>query len=156
MGSDWHTRDGMRSLERGKEAEAVLHRRLAETDGDIQWPSQSPQLYFLGYDIVWRGLRIEVKSNGGWDAVRGRPYETVCVELETKVGRPIGWTEGKADIVAFINIWEGACYLYKADELVRFLSGRRRFSRHDAQCTVMKWDEGRAAGFVKKLSLNLN
>lgn len=153
MISDWHTADGMRSLNTGKLWEGKLYNKFRESDPDAEWISEKPDNWYIGFDMKYKGLQIEVKSNDGWDSKNNRAYDTVCVELTTKAGRPIGWMSGNADVVAFINIWERACYLYRADDLKRFLKGRRTFSRHNALCTVMKWNEGSDAGFVKKVSL---
>jgi hypothetical protein len=153
MISDWHTKEGMKSLDTGKLWEGKLYNKLRESDERTEWISQKPDNYYMGFDMKYKGLQIEVKSNDGWDWQNKRAYETVCVELTTKAGRPIGWMSGNADVVAFINIWERACYLYRSSDLKRFLKGRRTFNRHNAICTTMKWQEVEDAGFIKKISL---
>lgn len=155
MISDWHTIDGREKLAVGLLFEERLFRKLQRLDGEAVWKSrEGGDALYVGWDMMFRGQKIEVKSNEGanW---RGVPYDTVCVELVTKAGRRVGWRSGGADIVALINRAKRECYLYRAAALSDFLEGKQRIVVHNAECVKMRWNEGEFAGFIKKISLDL-
>jgi len=151
MESDWHTEDGKRSLQVGKEFEARLFRLMSETDAGAEWISEDPQRFFDGYDMIFRGKRVEVKSNAGVSAW-GKHYDTVCVEVTTKAGRPVGWSTGKSDVVVFIDRSTSWAYVYRSSSLREWIKTRRTFERHDAECIIMPWICAEA-GFVAQVQL---
>jgi len=151
MASDWHTADGQRSLQVGKEAEARLFILLKEIDPDAQWISQDPERFFDGHDMIFRGKRVEVKSNAG-TGLAGKAYDTVCVEVTTKAGRPVGWSTGKSDVVVFIDRSKSWAYIYRSSALREWIANRRVFNRHGADCVIMPWICAEA-GFIAQAAL---
>ena len=151
MESDWHTEDGKRSLQVGKEFEARLFRLMSETNAGAEWISEDPQRFFDGYDMIFRGKRVEVKSNAGVSAW-GKHYDTVCVEVVTKAGRPVGWSTGRSDVVVFIDRSTSWAYVYRSSSLREWIKTRRTFERHDAECITMPWICAEA-GFVAQVQL---
>ena len=156
MISDWNSADGREKLALGMSVEEKLFKKLSRGGDEVIWKSQEGgDALYVGWDMMWRGKTIEIKSNEGWDWKWNRPYDTVCVELVTKAGRPIGWYEGKSDVVAFVNRKTGDCYFYRAALLRDFVEGKQRFVRYNAECVKVKWNSGPEAGFIKKISLNM-
>ena len=151
MSGDWNTEDGKRSLQVGKEFESRLFRLMIEADPDAQWISEDPNRFFDGYDMVFRGKRVEVKSNAGVNSW-GKHYDTVCVETVNKAGRPIGWSTGRSDVVVFIDRSVGAAYIYRSPDLGRWIKEQRTFERYDAQCCIMPWI-CKPAGFVAQVMI---
>lgn len=151
MASDWNTEEGKRSLQVGKEFEAKLFALMSEVDPAAEWISEDPNRFFDGYDMIFRGKRVEVKSNAGVSAW-GAHYDTVCIEVINKVGKPIGWSTGKSDVVVFIDRSTSWAYIYRAEVLREWIKERRTFERYGAECCIMPWI-CKEAGFISQVSL---
>jgi hypothetical protein len=149
--ADWNTADGKRALQVGKEFEGRLFSIMCEADPDAQWIANDPERFFDGYDMIFRGKRVEVKSNAGVSAW-GKHYDTVCVEVTTKAGRPIGWSTGKSDVVVFIDRSTCWAYVYRSSVLREWIKSGRTFSSNDAQCIIMPWI-CKDAGFVAQIAI---
>ena len=150
MASDWHTEEGKSSLNVGKKFEARLFRLMSATDPGAQWISEDKERFFDGYDVIFRGRRVEIKTNSGMKD--GLHCETCCVEIRTKVGRPIGWSEGKSDVVVFVDRSTSRAYIYKAAVLREWIKDRWTFVRYGADCTLMPWSCPEA-GFHREVQL---
>jgi hypothetical protein len=150
MASDWHTEEGKSSLNIGKKFEARIFRLMSATDPNAQWISQDPKRFFDGFDVIFRGQRVEVKTNSGLK--EGRHLDTCCVEITTKIGRPIGWSQGLSDVVVFIDRSTSRAYIYKAAPLREWIKDRWTFVCNGADCTLMPWI-CQEAGFHREVQL---
>jgi hypothetical protein len=149
--SDWNTVDGAEALAIGKRAEREVVASLRERGFRIDHLAEDPLHYNIGYDVIVNNKRTEIKSNSGVDAW-GAPYGTCCVEKITKIGRPIGWSQGKSDRVLFFNRSNRLLYVYEARHLQEWSVGRWTFKKHGADCLLMPW-ECNEAGFLCKVQL---
>jgi len=149
--SDWNTVEGEEALRIGKQAERAVVAGLAGRGYRIKHIAEDPQHYNDGYDVLVNNKRTEIKSNSGVDE-RGHAYSTCCVEKVTKIGRPIGWSQGKSDRVLFFNRSNSMLYVYEADRLHEWSRGRRTFLKHGADCLLMPW-ECAEAGYLCKVQL---
>jgi len=149
--SDWNTVEGAESLRIGKIAERSVVAGLEERGYRINHLAEDPLHYNIGYDVLVNNKRTEIKSNSGVDE-RGRAYSTCCVEKVTKVGRPIGWSQGKSDRVLFFNRSDRMLYIYEARRLHEWSVGRRTFVKWGADCLLMPW-ECAEAGYLCKVQL---
>jgi len=151
MESDWHTEDGKRSLEVGKEFERIVVSSMRNMGYTIDHIAEDPNRFFDGYDVLVEGNRIEIKSNSGIDDW-GNPYHTFCVEKITKTGKPIGWSQGRSDAVVLVNIRTRTAYMYSAGKLKAWSVGKRTFPKNGADCFIMP-HECAAAGYLKSWKL---
>lgn len=151
MASDWHTEDGKRSLEVGKKFERIVVSSFQEMGYTCSHIAEDPDRFFDGYDVLVAGKRVEIKSNSGVDDW-GNPYQTFCVEKINKVGKPIGWSQGKSDVVVLVNIRTRTAYFYRADKLVAWSVGKSTFRKNGADCFIMP-HECAPAGYLKKWEL---
>ena len=149
--SDWHTTDGQRSLQVGAAAEARLFNKLVKQDADAEWKSINPSNYFIGHDMVFKGLKVEVKSCSGVSG-NGTHYETACIELVTKAGKEVGWRTGGADILIQIDRSNWKAHVYDAVALNEWSKKQRTFESYDAQCMRMEW-QCKPAGHIKTVQL---
>jgi hypothetical protein len=138
MASDWHTVEGKAAMSIGKKWEGKLFKKLVELDADAEWIAEDSAKWYAGHDIVWRGYRVEVKSNGGVDEM-GFPYPTVCVEKVTKAGYTVGWLTSKSDVVMFINRAKSVAYMYNSEKLAAWIAPFPTFERWGAKCITMPW-----------------
>ena len=149
--ADWHTADGQRSLQVGAAAEARLFNKLVKQDADAEWKSIHPSNYFIGHDMVFKGLKVEVKSCSGVSK-DGTHYETACIELVTKAGKEVGWRTGGADILVQIDRSNWKAHVYDATALNEWSKKQRTFESYDAQCMRMEW-QCKEAGHIKTVQL---
>jgi len=149
--ADWHTVEGQRSLQVGAAAEARLFNALKRKDTDAEWKSQSPSNYFIGHDMVFKGLKVEVKSCSGVSS-GGTHYETACIELVTKAGKPVGWRTGGADVLVQIDRSNWMAHIYDAVALNEWSKKQRTFVSYDAQCMRMQW-QCKEAGHIMSVQL---
>ena len=151
MASDWTSEDGKSSLKIGKKVEHLVVDSLRKGGFTIDHIAQDPDRFFDGYDVLVAGKRVEIKSNSGWSKT-GQPLDTFCVEKITKVGKPIGWSQGKSDRVILVNRRTMKAYIYRADMLAAWSVRQRTFVVDGADCFIMP-HECTAAGYLKKWEL---
>jgi hypothetical protein len=152
MLKDLNTVDGQRAMRDGKAAELAFYECFKRLP--IQWISEDADKVLAGHDFIVDGKRVEVKSNSGWNDQKGIPYETCCVEVETRGGNVVGWKQKKADLVVFINRLTWKAYIYRAFDLKAYSHSKASslFWKHDARCFTMPWIE-ESAGFMAEVEL---
>lgn len=148
---DLHTEDGQRALAVGEACERRLWKLFRESDADARWISGVEGDFLAGHDFIFRGKRVEVKSNEGTDS-DGVPYDTCCLELETRGGNTVGWRQGKSDVVLLVNRSQSVGYFFSAKQLVAWSRHKPFFWKHDAKCTRIRWDQS-DAGFIAAVQL---
>ena len=151
MLKDIGTEDGKRAMEVGEAWEAKLWEMFREKDPGARWISKGEGDWLAGHDFIFKGKRVEVKTNEGVDA-DGVPYDTCCLELETRGGNTIGWRLGKADVVLLVNRAQSMGYFFNAAKLKAWSKHRPYFWKHDAKCTKVYWDHA-DAGFMAEVAL---
>jgi hypothetical protein len=151
MLKDLNTVDGKRAMEIGEAWEERLWNIFSTKDKDARWISKGEGDWLAGHDFIFKGKRVEVKTNEGVDG-NGNPYDTCCLELETRGGNTIGWRQGKADVVLLVNRSESKGYFFNADQLKKWSRHRPVFWKHDAKCTRIYWTQENA-GFMTEVSL---
>lgn len=151
MLKDLMTEDGWKSMRIGEEWEQKLWDMFSAIDPACRWISKGEGDYLAGHDFIFKGKRIEVKTNEGanW---RGVPYATCCLEVTTRGGNRIGWSTGKADVVLLVNRSLNAGYFYNAKKLNEWMTGRKTFEKHEADCVLIDWKDT-DAGFMTEVSL---
>ena len=151
MLKDIMTTDGQRAMRIGTEWERRLWNTFKEIDDATRWISGNEGDWLAGHDFIFRGKRVEVKTNEGanWEGV---PYSTCCLEVRTRGDNPIGWSQGKADVVLLVNRYSHTGYFYNAKTLRKWIVGRWTFVKHDADCLLIDW-ENKDAGFMTEVSL---
>lgn len=151
MASDWTSEDGESSLKIGKKVERIVVSSLRKGGFTIDHIAEDPKRFFDGYDVLVAGKRVEIKSNSGWSKT-GAPLDTFCVEKITKVGKPIGWSQGLSDRVILVNRRTATAYIYRADMLAAWSVGKRTFVVDGADCFIMP-HECTDAGYLKQWDL---
>jgi hypothetical protein len=151
MLKDLDTEDGKRSMEIGEAWEERLWTLFRSMDPDTRWISKGEGDWLAGHDFIFKGKRVEVKTNEGVDS-RGNPYDTCCLELETRGGNTIGWRQGKADVVLLVNRSQSVGYFFNAQKLKDWTKHRPTFWKHEAKCTKIGWNES-DAGFMTEVAL---
>jgi hypothetical protein len=151
MASDWTSEEGKSSLNIGKKVERIVVSSLRKGGFTIDHIAEDPDRFFDGYDVLVAGKRVEIKSNSGWSK-RGAALDTFCVEITTKTGKPIGWSQGKSDRVIIVNRRTMRAYIYRADMLRAWSVGRWTFVVDGADCFIMP-HECTAAGYLKAWDL---
>lgn len=151
MLQDLHTEDGQRALKVGEEWEERLWEMFSTADKDARWISRLEGLYLSGHDFIFKGKRVEVKTNAGTDKY-GVPYDTCCLELETRGGYVIGWRQAKADVLILVNRSQSRGYFYDAKKLITWSKHRPYFWKHDAKCTTIYWEQP-DAGFMTSIDI---
>lgn len=151
MLKDLNTADGKRAMEIGEAWEEKLWSIFSAKDKDARWISKGEGDWLAGHDFIFKGKRIEVKTNEGADG-NGNPYDTCCLELETRGGNTIGWRQGKADVVLLVNRSQSVGYFFNATKLKKWSKHRPFFWKHDAKCTKIYWNQPEA-GFMTEVAL---
>jgi len=151
MLKDLMTEDGWKSMRIGEEWEQKLWDMFRAIDTATRWISKGEGDYLAGHDFIFKGKRIEVKTNEGADW-RGQPYKTCCLEVRTRGGNRIGWSTGKADVVLLVNRSLNVGYFYNAKTLNSWMTGRPTFEKHEADCVLIDWKDS-DAGFMMEVSL---
>ena len=151
MLKDLMTADGQRAMRIGTAWEERLWEGLKAADTAARWISGGEGNWLAGHDFIFRGKRLELKTNEGVND-RGLPYKTCCLEVVTRGGNAVGWSTGKADVVLLVNRFSHTGYFYNAKKLVSWTTGRRTFVKHDADCLLIDW-ENVDAGFMMEMSL---
>ena len=151
MLKDLHTEDGQRAMAVGEEWEERLWNQFKASDPHARWISKGESDWLAGHDFIVHGKRVEVKTNEGADK-DGVPYDTCCLELETRGGNTIGWRQGKADVVLLVNRSQSMGYFFNAAKLKEWTKHRPFFWKHDAKCTKIYWNQT-DAGFMTEVSL---
>lgn len=149
MLKDLFTKDGQRAMREGKNAELRFYQSFASPP---EWISEDSDKFLAGHDFIVHGKRVEVKSNSGWDDKKSVPYDTCCVEVETRGGYVVGWKQKKADLVVFINRLTWKAYIYNAFDLKAYSHSKGQFWKHDARCFTMPWIE-ESAGFIAEVDI---
>ena len=148
---DLNTEDGRRAMEVGEAWEERLWTLFRSMDPATRWISKGEGDWLAGHDFIFKGKRVEVKTNEGVDS-RGNPYDTCCLELETRGGNTIGWRLGKADVVLLVNRSQSMGYFFNAQKLKDWTKHRPTFWKHEAKCTKIGWNES-DAGFMTEVAL---
>ena len=151
MLKDLFTKDGQRAMAIGEAWEERLWEMFSTADKDARWISKGEGDWLAGHDFIFRGKRVEVKTNEGISN-NGTPYDTACLELETRGGNTIGWRLGKADVVLLVNRSQSIGYFYDAKKLMAWSKHRPYFWKHDAKCTKIYWEQV-SAGFMTAMDL---
>jgi hypothetical protein len=151
MLKDLHTEEGQRALAIGEACERRLWKMFSESDADARWISGVEGDWLAGHDFIFKGKRVEVKSNEG-ASPSGFLYDTCCLELETRGGNTIGWSQGKADAVLLVNRAQSMGFLFHAAKLKEWSRHQPFFWKHEAKCTKLQWDQ-KDAGYVDCFSL---
>lgn len=151
MLKDLMTADGWKAMRIGEEWEQKLWDIFIAIDGETRWISKGEGDWLAGHDFIFRGKRVELKTNEGvnW---RGEAYSTCCLEVTTRGDRPIGWSQGKADVVLLVNRSLNMGYFYNAKKLNEWMTGRPTFVKYDADCVLIDWKDS-DAGFMMEVSL---
>lgn len=151
MLKDLHTEDGQRAMAVGQKWERRVWEVFKSLDSEARWISGAEGDYLAGHDFIFKGKRVEVKSNEGVGS-NGILYSTCCLELETRGANTIGWRCGKADVVLLINRAQRRGYFYDAKKLSQWAKHRAFFWKHDAKCIKIDW-ANEAAGFFAEVEL---
>jgi hypothetical protein len=151
MLKDIGTEDGKRAMEIGEAWEAKLWEIFKAKDPDARWISKGEGDWLAGHDFIFKGKRVEVKTNEGTDKW-GKAYDTCCLELETRGGNTIGWRQGKADVVLLVNRSQSMGYFFNAAKLKLWTKHSPWFWKHDARCTKVRWQH-EDAGFMAEVEL---
>jgi len=151
MLKDLNTIEGKVAMEIGEAWEEKLWKIFSARDAAARWISKGEGDWLAGHDFIFKGKRVEVKTNEGVSPT-GTPYDTCCLELETRGGNTIGWRLGKADVVLLINRSESIGYFYDARKLREWTKHRPFFWKHDAKCTKIYWNQPEA-GFMTAVEL---
>lgn len=151
MLKDLNTEDGQRAMAVGEEWEQRLWEIFSNSDAGARWISKGEGDWLAGHDFIFKGKRVEVKTNEGIDKW-GKQYDTCCLELETRGGNTIGWRLGKADVVLLVNRSQSMGYFFNATKLREWAKHRPFFWKHDAKCTTVYWNQA-DAGFMTAVEL---
>ena len=151
MLKDLDTEDGQRAMAVGEAWEERLWQIFRASDDAARWISKGEGDWLAGHDFIFKGKRVEVKTNEGVSP-SGSPYDTCCLELETRGGNTVGWRQGKADVVLLVNRSQSVGYFFNAKKLMEWCKHRPYFWKHDAKCTKVGWNDS-AAGFMTEVAL---
>ena len=151
MLKDLNTVGGQRSMAIGEAWEEKLWESIRASDKDARWISKGEGDWLAGHDFIWKGKRLELKTNEGISET-GEEYDTCCLEVIARGGRIVGWMQNKADLVMLVNRHQSVGYIFNATMLRDWAKHRPKFTSHQAECTKVYWTD-RIAGFKASVDI---
>jgi hypothetical protein len=111
------------------------------------------------YDMIYKGLHLEIKSHRGISGAR--VYSTFPAEIYNRtndLSHYIHSTQiGNIDVIINFNKYNNTMYLFRASQFVEYVLAHKYKAEwnqfNSAKCILINWEE-KDAGFFKKVKIN--